>query len=79
MNNQNQKGANMQNHTQTDTWIYRITIVLGLIVVISVVGAIILALMGKPIPETLIVMAVVAMGGLARILVPSLLNIGLFE
>ena len=68
----------MNTHTQTDVWIYRTVVVLGLIAVVSAVGAIILTIMGQPLPEILIALGSVAVGGLARLLVPSLLNRGLF-
>jgi len=64
----------MNTRTQTDVWIYRIVIVLGLTVGVSVVSAITLALMGQPMPKLLIALGLVAVGGLARLLVPSPLN-----
>ncbi len=64
----------MNTHTQTDVWISRTMILLGLIAVMSVVGAIILTIIGRSIPEILIALGTVVAGGLARLLIPSPLN-----
>ena len=65
MNNHNQKGLAINIHTQTDTWIYRSIILLGLIV---------LMIMSQSMPETFIALGTVAAGGLAKLLIPSPLN-----
>lgn len=44
---------------------------LGLAVLLAVIGAIILAIAGKPIPELLTALGSAAVGALARLLAPS--------
>jgi hypothetical protein len=57
---------------QSDTWIYRMIVAaLGLAVLIAIVGAIILAIAGKPIPELLTALGSAAVGALAGLLAPS--------
>jgi len=62
-----------------DAWTYRIVGVLGLIVVTCVINTIVLELMGWSIPELLVALGPIAIGGLARLSVPSPLNRGLLE
>jgi len=69
----------MNTRIQTDIWISHIVVVIGLFLVASAVGIIVLILIGKPIPEILVAPGSVAMGGLARLLVPSPLNQWLFD
>ena len=69
----------MNTRMQTDAWIYRIVVVLGLTVIMSVIGSMTLASIGLPMPEPLIALGLVAAGGLARLLIPSPLNIRSFE
>ncbi len=65
----------MEDHTQKDIWIYRIIVLaLGLSVVVSILGAIGLAMTGKTIPEVLVALGSAAIGGLAGFLVPSHLH-----
>jgi hypothetical protein len=71
MNHQNQKGAAMKTHMQTDIWIYRTVVVLSSIVATSVAGTVILMILDQPMPELLFALGSVAVGGLARLLVPS--------
>lgn len=64
--------ANIAAPLQSDTWIYRMVVgALGLAVLISVVGAIILAVAGRPIPELLTALGSAAVGALAGLLAPS--------
>ena len=57
---------------QSDAWIYRMVVAaLGLAVLISVIGAIILSVAGKPIPELLTALGSAAIGALAGLLAPS--------
>jgi hypothetical protein len=65
----------MKNHTQKDIWLYRIIVSApGLTVVVSIIGAIALAMTGKNTPEVLVALGSAAIGGLAGFLVPSHLN-----
>ena len=65
----------MKNHLHNDIWLYRLVVaVLGLTVVASVTGAILLALSGQSTPEVLIALGSAAIGGLAGLLAPSPLN-----
>jgi hypothetical protein len=58
-----------------DTWIYRIVVgSLGLVVLSSVIGAIVLSAVGKPIPELLLALGSAAIGALAGLLAPSPAN-----
>ena len=62
----------MKNHLHNDIWLYRIVVaVLGLTVMGSVVGAIVLTLSGQSTPQM-----IVALGsaGLAGLLAPSPIN-----
>ena len=62
----------MNIHLQTDTWIIRAVILLGLILVASVAGVLILRLVGQPVPEFLVALGSVAAGGLIRLLISPL-------
>jgi hypothetical protein len=62
----------MKTRMQTDVWIYRIVIVLGVIAVISIAGEIVLTLMGWPMPEILFALGAVAVAGLIRLLISPL-------
>lgn len=64
----------MNTRLQTNTWIYHLSIVLAWILVGSLVGILILAIMKQPVPDLLYVLGSVAAGGLARLLIPSPLN-----
>jgi hypothetical protein len=65
----------MKNHSHHDIWLYRIVVaVLGLTVVTSVAGAIVLALSELSTPEVLVALGSAAIGGLAGLLAPSPLN-----
>lgn len=65
----------MKNRLRNDIWLYRIVVVvLGLTVVGSIVGAILLALSGLSTPEVLVALGSAAIGGLAGLLAPSPLN-----
>ena len=65
----------MKSHGQKDIWLYRIIVAaLGLTVVASIIGAIILAMTSKDTPEVLVALGSAAIGGLAGFLVPSHLN-----
>jgi hypothetical protein len=57
---------------QTDMWISRAVIVLGLILVASVSGILILMIMGQPLPEILAALGFIAAGGLVRLLISPL-------
>jgi hypothetical protein len=75
MKDKNHKGADMNNRLYNDIWLYRIVVaVLGLTVVASVVGAIVLALSGESTPEVIVALGSAAIGGLAGLLAPSPLN-----
>jgi len=58
-----------------DIWVYRMVVAaLGLAVLASLIGAIMLATQGRPTPELLIALGSAAVGGLAGLLAPSPLN-----
>jgi hypothetical protein len=62
----------MKNHLQNDIWLYRIVVaVLGVTVVASMVGAILLTLRGHSTPEVIVALGSAAIGGLAGLLAPS--------
>jgi hypothetical protein len=64
--------ANLAAPLQTDVWIYRMVIgALGLAVLFCVIGAFILAGMGKPIPDVIVALGSAALGALAGLLAPS--------
>jgi hypothetical protein len=65
----------MKTRLPQDVWVYRIVVVaLALAVMASLVGAIILAIEGRPTPELLVALGSAAVGGLAGLLAPSPLN-----
>lgn len=65
----------MKNHLHNDIWLYRLVVmVLGLTVVASITGAIVLALSGQSTPEVLVALGSAAIGGLAGLLAPSPFN-----
>jgi hypothetical protein len=65
----------MNNHTQKDKWLYRMVVaVLGLTVVSSIVGTIVLAMAGQSTPEVIVALGSAAIGGLAGLLAPSPMN-----
>lgn len=65
----------MEDHTQKDIWLYRVIVApLGLTVVVSILGAIGLAMTPKSIAEVLVALGLAAIGGLADFLVPSHLH-----
>ena len=65
----------MNTRLQSDVWIYRIVVAaLGLAVLASVVGAIMLAMAVRPIPEVLVALGSAALGGLGGLLAPSPVN-----
>jgi hypothetical protein len=65
----------MNSRMQKDAWIYRtVVVVLGLTVIGSVIGAIILAVAGVTTPELVITLGSTPAGGLAGLLAPSPLN-----
>ena len=68
----------MNTHTKTDTWIYYLSIVLGLTVTASVLGTITLLLFGQSISEILLALGTVAGAGLVNLLI-SPLNRELFD
>ncbi len=68
----------MSTRVQTDTWISRTVILLGLIFVASVTRSLILMITSQPVPEILAALAFVATGGLIRLLI-SPLNQGFLE
>ncbi len=60
------------NPLERDVWIYRIVVsVLGLTVVLSVAGAILLVSIDKKTPEVLVALGSAAVGALAGLLAPS--------
>jgi hypothetical protein len=65
----------MNHRIQNDIFLYRMVVaVLGVTVVASVLGAIVLAMTGQSTPEVLIALGSAAIGGLAGLLAPSPLN-----
>ena len=71
MNNRMQQ----PNRPQKDIWLYRMIIgALGLTVIATVVGAIVLASTGLSIPDAVVALGAAAIGGMAGFLVPTHLN-----
>jgi hypothetical protein len=66
----------MNNRTQKDDkWLYRMVVmVLGLTVIASTGGALVLALSGQSTPEVIVALGSAAIGGLGGLLTPSPLN-----
>ena len=55
-----------------DVWIYRMVVLaLGLTVLLALIGAVVLAILGKTTPEILIALGSAAVGALAGLLAPS--------
>lgn len=68
----------MNTHIQTDIWKHRIVVVLGLTVIMSVFGTVVMVLMRQPVPELIIALGSVAASGLSRLLIPTPLDRELF-
>jgi hypothetical protein len=65
----------MNNSSHKDRMLYRMVVaVLGLTVVTSVIGTIVLAMAGKSTPEVIVALGSAAIGGLGGLLAPSPLN-----
>ena len=65
----------MNTRLPQDVWVYRMVVAaLGLAVLASLIGAIILAIEGRSTPELLVALGSAAVGGLAGLLAPSPLN-----
>ncbi len=65
----------MKPQYKNDIWLYRIVVItLGLSVLASLIGGIVLAVQDRPTPELLIALGSAAVGGLAGLLAPSPLN-----
>jgi hypothetical protein len=62
----------MNTHLQTDVWIRRLLVALGLTMAASVTVTIVLTVMGRPLLEILPALGVVAVGGLSRLLISPL-------
>jgi len=61
--------------SEKDVWIFRLVVLsLGLCMLASLVGAIVLAAKGTDTPEILVALGSAAVGGLAGLLAPSPLN-----
>jgi len=61
--------------SERDVWVFRLVVVsLGLCMLASLIGAIILAAKGTDTPEILVALVSAAVGGLAGLLAPSPLN-----
>ena len=64
-----------QRALEGDVWIYRMVVaVLGVAVIASVIGAIMLALAGQSTPEVLVALGSAAVGAMAGLLAPSPLH-----
>ncbi len=60
------------NPLQTDKWIYRMVVIsLGLTVLISIVGLLIMSFYGKLLPEGVVALGSAAVGALAGLLAPQ--------
>ena len=61
--------------SEKDVWLFRLVVLsLGLCMLASLVGAIVLAVKGTDTPEILVALGSAAVGGLAGLLAPSPLN-----
>lgn len=61
--------------SEKDVWVFRLVVLsLGLCMLASLVGAIVLAIKGMDTPEILVALGSAAVGGLAGLLAPSPLN-----
>ena len=64
--------ANLAAPLQSDAWIYRIVVIsLGAAVLLAILGAFVLAALGKTIPDILTALGSAAVGALAGLLAPS--------
>jgi hypothetical protein len=64
--------ANLAAPLQTDVWIYRMVVgALGLGLLLCIIGAIVLAGIGKPVSEAIVAIGAAAVGALAGLLAPS--------
>lgn len=64
--------ANLATPLQSDVWIYRMVVAaLGLVVLISIIGAIYLANTASGVPDAIISLGSAAVGALAGLLAPS--------
>ena len=57
---------------QVKGWMYRTLAVLGLVMVASVAGVLILTIVGQPVPDILVALGAVAAGGLIRLSISPL-------
>jgi hypothetical protein len=65
----------MKTHLHNEIWLYRnVVVMLGLTMVPSMIGAIVLLRSGQPTPEVIVALGLAAIGGLAGLLAPSPLN-----
>ena len=62
----------MKTHIHTSVWIHRFAVALGLFIAGSLVGTIVLTIIGGHILEVVIVFDLVAMTGLVRVLISPL-------
>jgi len=66
---------NRKINVRQDVWIYRISVMtLGLVVLASIIGAIVLSTQDKTIPDTVVALGAAAAGSLAGLLAPSPLS-----
>jgi hypothetical protein len=72
MNDKSQKGAVMNSPMKTDFWIYHLVLVLDFTLTASVVGSIILLILGQPVPGVLLAVGTVAGAGLVKLLISPL-------
>ncbi len=64
--------ASLVGPPQTDVWIYRIVVLtLGLTALASIIGAIIISMAAKELPQILVALGSAAVGALAGLLAPS--------
>ncbi len=64
--------AKLASPLQTDKWIYRIVVLaLGLTILLTIIGALVLAGFGKEVPAAILTIASSAGGGLIGLLAPS--------
>ena len=62
-------------NVRQDVWIYRISVMtLGLVVLASIIGAIILSTEDKALPDAVVALGAAAAGSLAGLLAPSPLS-----
>lgn len=67
--------AQKSGRSEKDVWVFRLVVVsLGLCMLASLIGAIVLAVKGMDTPEILVALGSAAVGGLAGLLAPSPLN-----